>query len=164
MSPVRRRLVVMVPLLLIAAAALAARPDAPPPGREAEMRAIAATLACPVCQGLSVADSPSQLATQMRATILDKLAAGETREQIVQFFVDRYGEAILFEPPKRGFGLLVWWVPVLALLAGAVVLAMGLSAWLRRSRTAAPAPLAPDELASYRARLEAELARREEAL
>jgi len=61
------------------------------------MRDIARGLACPVCQGLSVADSPSQLATQMRELILQKVEDGETREQIVQYFVDRYGaKATLF--------------------------------------------------------------------
>lgn len=128
--------------------------------REAEMRDIARGLACPICQGLSVADSPSQLATQMRETILQKLEAGETREQIVHYFVDRYGESILFEPPKRGFGLLIWWVPILALLTGVLVVGVSLQHWLRRPRRPEPEPLAADELAAYRPRLEAELARR----
>lgn len=128
---------------------------------EAEMREIARVLACPVCQGLSVADSPSPLATQMRGTILEKLEAGERREQIVRYFVDRYGEGILFDPPKRGFSLLIWWVPIMAALAGAALLGLSLRRWLRRPAPAAAEPLAPDELAAYRPLLEAELARRE---
>lgn len=128
---------------------------------EAEMREIARVLACPICQGLSVADSPSPLATQMRETILQKLEAGESREQIVQYFVDRYGESILFDPPKRGFSLLIWWVPILAALAGAALLGLSLRRWLRRPGPAVAEPLAPDDLAAYRPRLDAELARRE---
>ena len=62
---------------------------------------IGAMLRCPICQNVSVAFSPSQLAVQMRGVIRQKLEAGETREQIIQYFVDRYGESILLEPPKR---------------------------------------------------------------
>lgn len=166
----RSGLPIGVALALLALLA-AVRPWAAPSGiqgsafgersREAEMREIARALACPICQGLSVADSPSQLATQLRETILQRLEAGESREQIIQYFVDRYGESILFEPPKRGFGLLIWWVPVLALLAGGVLVGVVLASRPRRTGLAEPEPPTPDELAAYRPRLEAELARRE---
>lgn len=129
-------------------------------GHEAEMRAIARVLACPVCEGLSVADSPAPLAKQMRETILDRLEAGENREQVIQYFVDRYGESILFDPPKRGFSLIVWWGPVLALVAGVALVATLLWRWLRRDHADEPTPLDPAELAAYRDRIEAELARR----
>lgn len=146
-------------LLVVQAGSAAAHP-----AHEATMREIARGLACPVCQGLSVSDSPSQLATQMRDTILQKLEAGETREQITQFFVDRYGESILFEPPKRGFGLLIWWVPVLGVLGGAVLVALTLARWSRQRGAAPEPPLAPGDLAVYQARLQAELAARREGL
>lgn len=131
---------------------------------EAQMREIARGLACPVCQGLSVNDSPSPLATQMRAIILERLEAGESREQVVQYFVARYGESILFEPPRQGFGLLIWWVPVLGVLAGAATLGLWLARCARPrepSSGAAPPPVPPDALAAYLPRLEAELALRE---
>ena len=95
----------------------------------------------------------------MREVVLRRLEAGETREQIVGYFVDRYGESILFEPPKRGFGLLIWWVPVLALLAGGAVVALALARWLRRPRPARS--VSPEDWAAYGPVLEAELARRE---
>ncbi len=158
-----RRSAVVVALALLASAVAAAVPGRAlaDPRHEAEMRQIARDLACPVCQGLSVADSPSQLAGQMRETILQKLEAGESRDQIVQFFVDRYGESILFDPPKQGFSLLVWWVPVLVVVAGGVALGLLLAGWLRaRPAAAAPAPTA-DDWATYGPRIEAELARRE---
>lgn len=143
--------------LAMPGAALADRPH------EAAAREIARSLACPVCQGLSVADSPSQLATQMRGLILERLEAGDSREQIVQYFVDRYGEGILLEPPKRGFALLVWWVPVLGVLAGAAAVGLGLARWVRPrdDGVAAGEPLSPAALAVYLPRLEAELASRE---
>ena len=73
---------------------------------------IAAGLRCPVCQNLSVADSPSRLAGEMRAEIADLLAAGQTPEQIRAYFVDRYGEWVLLAPTKEGLNLLPWAVPI----------------------------------------------------
>lgn len=162
-------LLVLLPLVALAVlATLVSSRGAPVErSREAQMREVARVLACPVCQGLSVADSPSQLAQQMRAAILDQLAAGASREQVIQYFVDRYGEGILFDPPKRGFGLLIWWVPVLGVLAGSVLVGLLLARWVRRP-TVAPdetagsePPLSSAELATYRSRLAAELARQE---
>lgn len=162
-------LLILLPLAILAVlvATFSVRGEPVGRSREAEMRAIAATLACPVCQGLSVADSPSQLAQQMRAAILDQLAAGSSKEQIIQFFVDRYGEGILFDPPKRGFGLLIWWVPVLGVLAGTIVVGLLLARWVRRpgaepgEAAERDPPLSPSEITTYRSRLAAELARQE---
>lgn len=85
---------------------------------DARAQAIAAKLRCPVCQNESVADSPAELAAQMRALIREKLAAGETGEQIVAYFVSKYGDWILLEPPRRGVLWIVWLAPALALLGG----------------------------------------------
>jgi cytochrome c-type biogenesis protein CcmH len=83
---------------------------------------IANRLNCPVCEGQSVRDSNSQLARDMRATIQDKLNEGHTREEILDYFVDRYGVGILREPPKSGFFLTLWWAPVIGLAIGVLVL------------------------------------------
>jgi len=88
--------------------------DQPP---DMKARQIAEELRCPICEGLSVADSPSQLAVQMRGVILQKVEAGESREQILTYFVDRYGETILMEPPRSGFTTIAWVAPYVALLA-----------------------------------------------
>jgi cytochrome c-type biogenesis protein CcmH len=79
---------------------------------------IAAGLRCPVCLNLSVADSPSRLAGEMRSEIESRLRAGQSPEQIRAFFIDRYGEWILLEPPRRGLNWVPWAVPVVALVAG----------------------------------------------
>jgi len=66
-----------------------------------------------------IADSPSELAAQMRTLIREKVAAGETDQQIVDYFVSKYGEWILLEPPRRGLLWIVWLAPAAALLGGA---------------------------------------------
>ncbi len=113
------------------------------------VRAIAKELRCPVCDGETVADSNAQMSADMRGVIRQKLEAGESREQILRFFVERYGEAILAEPPARGFTLGVWVAPVLVLLGGLVVVGAVLRSWRRggavSQAAAADAPLpAPD--------------------
>lgn len=135
--------------------ARAAQPTAPR-NLDDEALEIGKMLQCPVCQNVPVAFSPSQLAGQMRELIRKKLEAGESREQILQYFVDRYGESILFEPPKRGFNLLAWRGPLVAVLAGAIGLYLLLRSW-----AAAPLPppldnlppLSDAEVAAYEARL-----------
>jgi cytochrome c-type biogenesis protein CcmH len=80
--------------------------------------AIANELQCPVCQNVTVAYSNSTLAAEMRQVIRDKLTQGQTHDQIIQYFVDRYGEGILTSPPKHGLNLLVWLLPAAGLLLG----------------------------------------------
>jgi cytochrome c-type biogenesis protein CcmH len=114
-------------LALLASALAPAAGQQPTHADERELYAIAARLRCVVCQNLSVADSPSEMAAQMRGVIRERLAAGERPDEIVQYFVDKYGEWILLEPRRHGFTLLVWVLPPLAVavgvgLAGAIVL------------------------------------------
>ncbi len=116
-------------LLLVAAWVLALTVTAS--AQEVDLRAqrIASKLRCPVCQNESVADSPSELSAQMRTLIRDKLAAGETDDQIIRYFVSRYGEWILLEPPRQGVLWFVWLAPAVALLGGGVLVI----AYLRRT-------------------------------
>jgi cytochrome c-type biogenesis protein CcmH len=91
---------------------------------------IGALLRCPVCQGLSVTDSPATMARNMKAEVRQKLAAGYDQEQILAYFERSYGEFVRLEPPMRGVNWLVWFGPVVALLAGGAVIAWA----LKRSR------------------------------
>ena len=143
--------------LLLAVAALAAL-GAAPPGRavtEDQVREVAANLRCVVCQSLSVADSPSETANQMRAIVRERLAAGETPEQVTAYFVEKYGTWILLAPPRRGFDLLVWVVPFMALGLGLGLAILAMRRWRRRSAAAAP-PAAVDD--ATRARIRREMA------
>jgi len=115
---------------------------------------IGAGLRCPVCLNLSVADSPSKLAGEMRTEIETQLRAGRTPEQIRAFFIDRYGGWILLSPPPRGWNLVPWAVPIVGLLAGVVL-------WLAFVRRRAPRT-AGEVTESEHLRIEQELADLEE--
>jgi cytochrome c-type biogenesis protein CcmH len=130
------RAVLAVVFVLVVGALPAAAPGQHP-ARHVEEQVvyeIAAQLRCVVCQNLSVADSPSEMATQMRGVIKERLAAGDRPDQVVRYFVDKYGEWILLAPPRRGFTLLVWIFPAVAVVLGLVVVALVLRRWTRRPR------------------------------
>ena len=113
---------IAVAIAVAIGAAIVAGRDDPGSGTVADRaRDIAAGLRCPVCLNLSVADSPSRLAGEMRAAIASRVRAGETDEEIRAHFVDRYGEWILLEPTRRGLNLLPWALPVVAVVAGLAV-------------------------------------------
>ncbi len=140
------------------------------------VQTIGAQLKCPVCQGESVADSPSDRAQQMRGIIRQKLQAGASDQQILQFFSDRYGEQIVWSPQWWGFSLLTWVVPIVLLLGGLMLIYFTLRDWRTSviGATTQPVKKAPQmdaivgeedalagvdavELAEYRVQLEREL-------
>jgi cytochrome c-type biogenesis protein CcmH len=147
----------LAPLLVACVlAAAVATPLRAAPVDENTVQQIGSQLRCVVCQSLSVADSPSETASQMRGVIRERLAAGQTPEQIIAYFVDKYGQWILLEPPKRGFSLLVWVVPYIGLAGGLVLVGLVLRRWSRRPRAApAETPAVDDET---RQRIRRELA------
>jgi cytochrome c-type biogenesis protein CcmH len=136
---VRRRLVLRLlaglTLLATLGGPMLARADALDDG----VRRVAMQLQCPVCEGESVADSPSGLATDMRALIRTRVAAGVPDQQILDEFVASYGDGILSEPPKRGISLGVWLGPTIGVGLGTLLLALLLWTWRRpagRTQTA----------------------------
>jgi cytochrome c-type biogenesis protein CcmH/NrfF len=96
---------------------------------EAQTRAVSAQLRCPVCQGLSLADSPSELAQEMKDIVREQLAQGRTPDEVTQFFVGKYGEWILLQPEASGFNLVVYLLPLLAILVGAALLVIVVRKW-----------------------------------
>lgn len=123
---------------------------------------LAAQLRCPVCQNLSVKDSPSDVAASFRARIRQLVLRGKSDDEVKEFFVARYGEWILLEPPRRGAGVAVWLAPGLALAGGLVLAAFAVVRWTRRARLLAALPagatVTSAALERELAELEAELA------
>jgi cytochrome c-type biogenesis protein CcmH/NrfF len=87
---------------------------------------LASRIRCPVCQGSNVADSPSQMARNMKAQVEDLLAKGFADEQVIDYFEASYGEFIRLEPTTTGVNLLVWVAPLIAFLFGLVALVLRL--------------------------------------
>ena len=101
---------------------------------EDRVRAIASELRCVVCQNLSVADSPAEMAVQMRGIVREQLKAGKTPDEVRSYFVSKYGEWVLLAPPAHGFNLTVWILPFAVLLAGLGFAAWFLRRWSARAR------------------------------
>lgn len=85
---------------------------------EDRVNALGARIKCPVCQGEAIGDSPSETALAMMQIVEEKVAAGESDAQIVDFFTTRYGNGILLDPPFAGSTLLVWLLPAVAVAGG----------------------------------------------
>lgn len=125
---------------------------------------VASQLKCPICEGESVANSPSGLAQEMRGVIRQKLQEGQSEQQIIQSFEASYGPGIVWSPPWQGFSLLAWLVPIVLLLGGTIVVFTVMLDWRKASIVPATASLderhesEEDDLAEYRRQLEEELA------
>ena len=107
-------------ILLLLTVALNAPPQGTPlsgPALEQRTYEVASLLRCPVCQGMSVADSPSTVALDMKQQVRELLARGYTQEQILAYFEQSYGQFVLLKPRNR----LIWILPILILVAGAIV-------------------------------------------
>ncbi|MGI9042852.1 MAG: cytochrome c-type biogenesis protein [Gemmatimonadaceae bacterium] len=98
---------------------------------EARTSAVAATLRCPVCQGESIQDSPSELAQQMRAVVRERLRAGESPEEIKAYFASRYGEWILLEPKMTGLNIVLYVLPVVLIIGGLILVVALVRKWTR---------------------------------
>lgn len=111
------------------------------PPREARVQALGKQLRCPMCQGLSIADSNSSAARAQMDKVRELVAAGKTDQEIRDYFTSRYGEWALLEPPASGMNLLVWILPLLLLVGGGAAIAR----IMRRPVPAAPSPPAEPE-------------------
>ena len=133
-------------LLWLALPAFAVNPDEmlKDPALEARARTISEGLRCLVCQNESIDDSDADLAHEIRVLVRQRLAAGDTDDQVRQFLVDRYGEFVLLKPVLAPHTLVLWLAAPTLLIAGAIVIFVA-----ARRRKPQPAPaLTPDERAA----------------
>jgi len=92
------------------------------PSEEDRVRSLGDRIKCPVCQGEPILDSPAETARAMMDIVAERVAAGESDEQIIDYFTERYGDGILLDPPVAGRTLLLWVLPFVALAAGVVLI------------------------------------------
>jgi len=123
-------LVTMLPLLLSAGTAGAVEPGEmlSDPALEARAREIGAELRCLVCQNQSIDDSNADLARDLRRVVRERIAAGETNEQVIAYVASRYGDFVLLRPPLKLKTALLWIGPALVLAAGIA----GIAIYFRR--------------------------------
>jgi cytochrome c-type biogenesis protein CcmH len=116
-------------------------------------------LMCPVC-GSTLDQSDSTVAQMMKMVVAHRIAAGDTKSQIENQMVARFGEAVLAAPPKHGFNLIAWWLPIIGLLVAVPI--VGWAAW-RWSRSRDPGPPVPPSRLDpdIERRIDSELARYE---
>lgn len=98
---------------------------------EDRARAIGSRVKCPVCQGVAIADSPSETARAMMDVVEERIAEGWSDDQIIDYFKQRYTDSIVIDPPFAGNTLLVWLLPAFAAVAGLFMIS---------SRRKSPAP------------------------
>jgi cytochrome c-type biogenesis protein CcmH len=138
-----RALLAALLLVLATLPAFAVNPDEilADPALEARARAISENLRCLVCQNQSIDDSDADLARDLRIIVRERLTAGDTDAQAVQFIVDRYGEYVLLNPVVAPHTILLWVAAPVVLLIGAIAVFVG----ARRKRALPPAELSEDE-------------------
>lgn len=113
------------------------------PRLEERARVISTQLRCVVCQNQTIDDSDADLAHDLRVLLRQRLKAGDTDQQAIDFIANRYGDYVLLKPPFGAQTLLLWLGPLLLLLAGAV----GVGFYLRRRGNDTQAAFSPEEQA-----------------
>ncbi|MCV2880861.1 cytochrome c-type biogenesis protein CcmH [Actibacterium sp. XHP0104] len=143
-----KRLILTLCLILTAPMAQAVLPDEilPDPAMESRAREISKDLRCLVCRNESIDDSNAELARDLRLLVRERLVAGDSNDQVVDFVVDRYGEYVLLKPTASGANLVLW-------IAGPAMLIIALGIGFvylrgrRRADDSAPQALSDDEAA-----------------
>lgn len=144
------------PLLAVVAALLAALALAAPAASLTVVE-VAREVRCPTCNTpLDVSDSPA--AQRMKVFIAERIAEGDDKQQIIGALVDEFGRGVLATPPKEGFDLVAWIVPIVLVLAGLAAIPLVTRVWARRGRDEPAPEIAPEDAA----RLDEELRRRGE--
>jgi cytochrome c-type biogenesis protein CcmH len=132
----------------LGAPAFAVQPDEimADPAKEARARELSRELRCMVCQNQSIDDSEAPLARDLRILVRERIAAGDSDRQVIDFLVARYGEFVLLKPRFNPHTLLLWLVPPLVLVGGGIALwRFGRRRPTASAATAAGAHLTPEE-------------------
>jgi cytochrome c-type biogenesis protein CcmH len=95
--------------------ALNVEPPLPDAAQEARAQGLFHRIRCVVCQGEAVADSPAMVAADFRQAIRKEIASGKSDEEVIAYFVSRYGDAVLMQPPLKESTMLLWFGPLLLL-------------------------------------------------
>ena len=148
-SPLRCLLACLLALLTGLAMAKEAVPSAANPELEARVLSIAEELRCLVCQNETIAASHADLAVDLRKQIAIKLEAGQSKQEIIDFMVSRYGDFVLYRPAFNARTLLLWVGPFVLLVVAVVVLNIN----IRRRRAAASTEWTADNAQRARALL-----------
>ena len=122
----RHFLFVMIVGVILLSTYQAGFAQAPTPS-DNDVNAVAKEMYCPVCENTPLDVCPTQACAQWRELIREKLAAGWTQEQIKDYFVEYYGDRVLDQPPRQGLHWLVYVLPPIFILAGAVLVYMVLT-------------------------------------
>lgn len=122
-----------------------------------DVLSIAKKLYCPVCPNTPLDVCETQACQDWRAQIRDQLTQGWTEDQIINYFVEQYGERVLAEPQRSGFTSLVWLLPVLAVLLGLWIAYEILKGWRSGQPVTAPISKKPQVAPEVLARIEKEL-------
>jgi cytochrome c-type biogenesis protein CcmH len=112
---------------------------------------------CPICSGQTIAQSNSGTSAQMRDLVLKKLRQGETKEEILQYFVSRYGERIMTKPNKKGLNLMLWFLPFVFIALAAIVICLLIRRWSTRVLAETVPRFEEARLSEYKDRFEKEL-------
>ena len=122
-----------------------------------QVREIAKTLRCTVCQTENIWESGAPLAQQMRAVVRERLKLGHSKEEIRAYFLSRYGDYIMMEPPKHGVNWIIWVGPFVLLLGGGLLLYKEVTGWVRSTPEPTSTPASPlDDQARQRIQRELE--------
>lgn len=144
-------------LFIILILSLVLLPVTPVLAEEVTVNDIAEELMCQC--GCTMVLSTCQCGTRdaMVATIEQKLVEGQSKDEIIQYFVAQYGEQVLASPPKKGFNLVVWILPFASILVGGVVVYLVVRAWVRRGGQSLISDMSEKEDEGYQEQLEKEL-------
>jgi cytochrome c-type biogenesis protein CcmH len=104
------------------------------PALEARARALSAELRCMVCQNQSIDDSDAPLAKDLRVLVRERLVAGDSDGQVIDYLVDRYGEFVLLKPRLAWHTIVLWAAGPVALLAGFLAIILALRSRTKRLR------------------------------